>query len=137
LIKYSLSLPNTGVLRVIDDYTFLDISDAYIHELFPLLAPESNLQKPNYFSSQKSMGAHISIIYPEEQVRIERQEHAKTHVFKPTGLWYAILESKTYYVLMIESPTLTSLRRKYQLPDQLSFKGNLFSFHTTIAIRFL
>ncbi|WP_408011819.1 hypothetical protein [Rickettsia bellii] len=45
------------------------------------------------------------------------------------------MENKQYYVLKVSSPSLISLRKKYQLPPQLNFKGYKVSLHITIAIK--
>src|SRR5204863_9356889 len=57
----------------------LNVHDDYIHQVFPLLKNES-VKKPNYFG-QQSIGAHITIIYPEESKTIDRNDLEQEHDF--------------------------------------------------------
>ncbi|WP_410524470.1 hypothetical protein [Rickettsia bellii] len=57
------------------------------------------------------------------------------HSFEIEELAKTQIENKQYYVLKVSSPSLISLRKKYQLPPQLNFKGYKVSLHITIAIK--
>lgn len=129
-----LKLSSTGKLAVSKNNLFyLDVDDEYVHQLFPLLN-NSDIKKPNYFD-QDSAGAHITVIYPEENREIYREDLAQKHHFMVNKLVTAEIGFKTYYMLLIESPSLLDLRRKYALPDWLSFKGYSIGFHITIAVK--
>lgn len=128
-------LSNRGKLAVSDEIVFLDIDDEYIHRLFPLLK-KLNVQKPDYFG-EGLIGAHITVIYPEENVQIDRNEMGKEHHFSIKGVFSADINLKRYYVLMIKAPTLLELRRRYGLGDKLLFKDYLIDFHITIGVELM
>jgi hypothetical protein len=116
-----------------NNLTYLDIDDAYIHKLFPLLQ-NNQIKIPNYFGV-KSSGAHISIIYPEENIQINGDDLNREHEFKVNGAFAAEIGLKKYYVLMVDAPSLLLLRRKYGLSDMLPFKGYSIDFHITIGVQ--
>lgn len=116
-----------------NNLVYLDVDDAYIHQLFPLLK-NHHIKKPNYFG-KKSAGAHITIIYPEENTKINKNDLNEKHDFIIKNIVSAEIGTKTYYALLVESPTLLQLRRKYGLPDILCFKGYSIGFHITIGVR--
>jgi hypothetical protein len=111
---------------------YLDIDDAYIHQLFPLLK-EPQAQKPDYFGDG-SIGAHITVTYPEEGVLIRKEDLGQEYSFKVVGISTAELGLKKYYVLQVESPELLALRRRYGLPDKLQFAKQWVDFHITIGV---
>lgn len=112
--------------------TYLKVDDAWIHELFPCL-PDPLIQKPDYFG-EDAIGAHISIIYPEENKAIRQDDLDQKHQFKIRYPAKATLQKKSYYVLIVEAPSLTKLRKKYGLPERLCFKGYFISFHITLGV---
>lgn len=111
----------------------LNIDDAYIHQLFPLLDDE-RIKKPNYFG-KKAIGAHITIIYPEESKNIHAHDLQQEHSFFVKDVVTAEIAQKIYYILLVDSPSLLQLRRKYNLPDLLCFKGYSVGFHITIGVK--
>ncbi|MCC8370159.1 MAG: hypothetical protein LN566_02145 [Rickettsia endosymbiont of Stiretrus anchorago] len=135
LIKAAKSLKNEGIVLQDKNYAYLKISDDFIHKLYPLIAEHKDLQKPNYFSEQCNIGAHITITYPNEEIVINDQDINVIYSFEIEELAKMQIENKQYYVLKISSPSLISLRKKYQLPPQLSFKGYKVGLHITIATK--
>ncbi len=126
-------LPTKGSTQISNNNLFyLNIDDAYIHKLFPLIK-KAEVKKPDYFG-KKSAGAHITIIYPEESKKIKTEDLANEHHFFIKNMVIAEIGQKKYYALMIESPSLLQLRKKYQLPDLLFFKGYFIGFHVTIGV---
>lgn len=123
--------PRGKLVTTNENYSYLNIDDCYIHQLFPFLQIE-NIQKPDYFGDD-GIGAHISVIYPEENTIIDSEEVDREHFFQIKKLVEAVLGAKTYYILLIESPSLRQIRRKYGLGDQLHFKDYLIGFHITIG----
>ncbi|WP_298626127.1 hypothetical protein [uncultured Legionella sp.] len=111
---------------------YLDIDDAYIHHLFPLLN-NTEIKKPDYFK-EGSVGAHITVAYPEEQSIFDKKDYGKEYHFKVKELVVADINLKKYYVLLVESPMLRQLRTKHGLPEQLNFKQHLIDFHITIGV---
>lgn len=138
LVATALKFKQSGQLAVSPNrLTYLNINDHYIHQLFPLLPNEKNkIVKPDYFG-ENSIGAHISVIYPEENTMVSDEDIGIEHYFKIIGTFTADLNLKRYYVLKIESDSLHHLRKKYNLPEKLLFKEHLVDFHITIGVSFL
>lgn len=112
--------------------TYLDIDDNFIHQIFPLI-PDMLAMKPEYFGDDL-VGAHISVIYPEEDISCYKADLNKEHDFAVTGLFSAVLENKKYYVLKVKAPSLISLRRRHGLSDKLVFKNCLIDLHITVGV---
>jgi hypothetical protein len=133
LMKSISSLPTRGRLAVsTNNLTYLDISDDFIHQVYPLLATDQ-IKMPNYFG-EKAAGAHISVIYPEEHIAITKAQLNKEHGFHINGAFSAELGHKIYYVLRVTSPSLLQIRRFYGLSDLLVFKNQFIDFHITVGV---
>ncbi|KTC78412.1 hypothetical protein [Legionella brunensis] len=135
LLNKARSLPLSGRLTMsTDGLLYLDLSDDYIHTLYPLLKNYfADIVKPDYFG-QKSAGAHISVIYPEENKIINSDELEKQHSFEILQAFAADLVNKRYYVLAVSAPTLVELRNKYGLGPQLNFKSHWIDLHITVGV---
>ncbi|HEX4045091.1 MAG TPA: hypothetical protein VHZ76_05435 [Gammaproteobacteria bacterium] len=134
LLNTASYLPSNGKLAISDNnLIYLDIDDAYIHQLFPLLENQQ-IKKPDYFGG-KSAGAHITVIYPEENKIINDDDFNREHNFIVKDIVTAMIGLKTYYVILVESPSLLKLRRRYDLSDKLCFKGYSIGFHITIGVK--
>ncbi|MGQ3889025.1 hypothetical protein ACQUW5_08340 [Legionella sp. CNM-1927-20] len=132
LIKAAAKLPLQGTLAIsTNKLIYLSIDDDYIYRLYPLLNLPL-ITEPNYFNPE-GIGAHISVVYPEEYELLDIKELGCCYHFNIQQLVSAQFEHKTYYVLLVESPHLLQLRRQYKLSDYLNFKGYKISFHITIA----
>lgn len=126
-------LPHKGKLLISEDnLTYLDIDDNFVHQLFPLIK-NPQVKKPNYFGG-KLAGAHVSIIYADENVCVNEKEVGIEHSFTIKEFVAAEIGPKTYYVLLVKSPSLLALRCKYHLPDMLNFKGYSIDFHITVGV---
>lgn len=86
LLKYAKKkLPLQGTLKQDNtgSYYYLKIHDDFIFKLFPLIK-EPGLSIPDYFLPRYDIGAHISVIYPEEmlleKINIDELE-------QPFSLW--------------------------------------------------
>lgn len=135
ILKTARQFQQIGNLAVsVNNLIYLDITDEYIHQLYPLL-DNKNITKPNYFGTG-SVGAHISVIYPEEKNVFLSEELGKQHHFSIKDMLAVKIELKTYYAISVESNTLLQLRRKYNLPDLLNFKGHSIDFHITIGVSY-
>lgn len=133
IIKTAGYLSSQGNTELTENNLFcLKIEDNFIHQLFPLIQ-DNHVKKPNYFG-ERSIGAHITIIYPEENKKIDKNDIKKEHSFFVKDFVTAEIGEKIYYVLLIDSPSLLKLRKKYHLPDLLSFKGYSIPFHITIGV---
>lgn len=132
LLQTAQRLNNIGNIVVTsNNLTCLKVDDAYIHRLFPLL-PMPGITKPDYFSAN-GIGAHISIIYPEEKVALAAQQIGSQHSFAVTGIFTTVIHQKRYYALKVMAPTLIAMRESYQLSKELNFKNYWISLHITIA----
>lgn len=135
LMHKAVQLEPVGFMaRSAENLTYLDIDDDYIHALFPLLT-DKQARVPDYFS-ENLIGAHISVIYPEENTIIMPNDLEKAHRFSIKGVYTAELELelKMYYFLLIESPSLVALRKKYGLASRPCFKSHLVEFHITVGV---
>lgn len=134
LVETAQTLSPIGLLATsATHWTYLNIDDAYIHQLHPLLetCPEK-IDKPEYFGEDLA-GAHITVIYPEEQKFVANEDLGIIHQFTVKDAFYADLDLKRYYVLTVESPSLIALRNKYGLGELLSFKDYPVHLHITIG----
>jgi hypothetical protein len=128
-----LNLPFAGKFMVSsNNLAYLDVDDEFIHQLFPLLG-NKKIIKPNYFGVG-SVGAHITVAYPEEGIRFDKGDLNREHNFQAKDVVAAEIGSKIYYVLLVESPSLLKLRRQYNLSDMLCFKGYSIGFHITVGV---
>jgi hypothetical protein len=133
LMEHVDNLPKIGKIA----YTqrrllYLDVSDEYIYRLFPLIQ-DKNATIPDYFAGD-GIGAHISVIYPEESQALYKEEIGKEYQFTITGAARTIINHKHYFLVTASSPGLLAIRHKYHLSDQLSLKGFLIDFHITIGV---
>lgn len=122
------NLPQEGVLKVgRDGYIYLKVDDDYIHRLYPLLQLR-NFREPPFFRNAKSPGAHISVIYKNENVIPD--EAGKTFHFTLNKIVIVNPSREvSYVILQVDSQELESLREKYGLPPKLH--GH--KFHITLA----
>lgn len=138
LIELASKLAQIGRIEVSqDNLSYLNIDDNFIHYLQPLLDDDTT-QKPDYFDhSTNFIGAHISVIYPEEGIIIEPQDLNSIHRFTVTGLFRAECGQKIYYALRVISPSLLRLRHKYGLQDKLLLQNNLLDLHITVGVKLI
>lgn len=132
------SLPMYGRLaETVEGLIYLDIDDGFIHNIYPLLQ-HTTAQKPPYFDAEhRGVGAHISVFYPEEQNTLHPDDWGKRHEFKIQKLAYVELNDTKYYALLVNAPSLVTLRLKYGFPKKLIFKDHLIDFHITVATQIL
>lgn len=129
------NLPTVGKLAIAGEIVYLDIDDEFIHQGYPMLKKPS-IEKPNYFGDD-AIGAHITVIYPEENQQIDQVYLGEQHLFSIRGVFSADINLKRYYVLMVKAPTLLQLRRKYGLGEKLLFKDYLIDLHITIGVELI
>lgn len=135
LLNKAMQLESTGIVAISQNQlAYLKINDEWIHELFPFLQNDQ-ISKPDYFGNE-SIGAHISIIYPEENTAINPKELDQQHHFKIKSIIKATLELKKYYAIMVEASSLARLRKAYGLSENLYFKGYPIHFHITVGVEF-
>ncbi|WP_045107498.1 hypothetical protein [Legionella hackeliae] len=137
LIDAASNLPSIGYLKQSNDgLVYLDLANGYIHNLYPFLKNySSTIVKPDYFG-QKTAGAHISVIYPEENTKVDQQELGSSHYFELLHTFAGDIGNKRYYVLTVHAPTLIALRQRYGLGSQLKFKEHWIDLHITLGVSF-
>ena len=134
IITASSHLAQNGKLVISDNnLVYLDIDNEYIHQLFHLLQNQQ-IKKPDYFAYEKPVGAHITVIYPEENRKIYKEELDQEHVFTIKDIVTVEIDTKTYYAILVDSSSLLQLRRRHALSDMLCFKGYSIDFHITIGV---
>lgn len=105
ILSAAQSIATIGYLKQSSQQlVYLDIDNVYIYKLFSLL-PDKDALIPDYFRDE-AIGAHISVIYPEEGKCIDVKELNKKHRFTITGYFEATLNQTKYYVLGVESSSL-------------------------------
>ncbi|MBA3661530.1 MAG: hypothetical protein H0W64_07370 [Gammaproteobacteria bacterium] len=135
LLAAAKKLPATGTLaKTHNGLIYLNINDDFVHTLFPLITKtEEPISKPDYFG-KGLIGAHISVIYPDELKLHHLVELNHTFSFQVCELFKAPLGTKNYYALRVNSKPLTTFRNKYDLPNWLLFKAKWVPFHITLAV---
>lgn len=133
LLSVAKKIPPVGYIQATEDnLIYLDVDDAFVHSLFPLLHHKA-ARKPNYFE-ENLIGAHISVIYPEEARLLRAEDSGQEHRFSLLDVYSAELDDRLYFVLMIESPSLVAFRQRYGLEDQPTFKQHRIKLHITIGV---
>jgi len=139
------TLNRTGTLAFCEatNYCYLKILDAYIFDAFSLLENKPlnmPIKMPDYFTANNPIGAHISLVYPEENnaSRVRDYIQSKPVVlnaisFKVNVLLSVNVFNKTQFVIVVTSPQLDAIRKKFDLPEKLNYHGLLVPFHITIA----
>lgn len=137
LLEKSLQLKQKDRLAISQDgLLYLDITDDFIHDLFPLLENKyQEIVKPDYFTGN-SIGAHISVVYPDEKY-LTSPILTEEHHFQVIDAVSTIINLKRYYVLIVNAASLSELRKKYSLSDQPKFKGYVINFHITLGVETL
>lgn len=124
-------LPKSGILmQKSDGYAYVKVDDRYIHELFPRLHVDGAYKKPPYFRREDSPGAHISVVYENEHVKLKEEGQRFNFTLRGIKL-VPVNPSTSYIVLEVASPELEKLRESYGLFPKL----NHHEFHITLAKR--
>lgn len=130
LIEAAKLLPSHGNIKLSPGkLLYLDIDDRFIHDLHPLI-DQQNVKKPDYFSM--GIGAHISIIYPNEENQLSFIEN-QSFEFKIGHFFKARTYFSTYFVLTVFSPELIKIRYAHDLEKRLNLNGFIVPMHITIG----
>lgn len=135
LMNAAKNLKKHGILLQDDNFAYLKIDNSFIHNLFPLIPDSETWQKLDYVCEKDATGAHITLTYPDDEVIVKDCDINILHSFEITELIKTRVDVREYYVLMISSPSLSFLRKKYNLPQILNFKGYNIGLHITLATR--
>jgi len=137
VIEQVFQLEHKGVLKQKDNgYLYLEVSKDFIAKVLPLIDAPGKIVPPRHYTSKKGIGAHISVMYENEQIDNEIWEIAELGQEYP----FSVLELRTVklnkdnkmkklWLIAVEAPELEQLREKYGLSSLL--KGH--NFHITIG----
>lgn len=124
----------TGVLESSGKLVYVKVDDAYIHKLVAIIE-EEGFVKPPYFGRSDLVGAHISVMYPDEVLKYGVggiEECGKVISFTPKECIVVhppTINDAEFYLLVVEAPELEQIRLKYGLPKQK------YDFHITIGVK--
>jgi hypothetical protein len=126
-LQQAIVLDNCGTLKQKDNgYVYLDVNDAFISEILPLIETEGRLVPPRYFTSRKGIGAHISVMYENERIAHDIWQIAELgnkYSFNVQEIRSVKIctkgKMKKLWLLALEAPTLERLRENYGLPNKL------------------
>lgn len=137
VLEQAVKIEHKGVLKQKDNgYLYVEVSNDFISDLLPLISAPGTIVPPRHYTSKKGIGAHISVMYENEQIENEIWE------IKELGQEYtfAVMELRTVklskdnkmkklWLLAVDAPELEQLRMSYGLSPKL--KGH--DFHITIG----
>lgn len=137
VIEKAIQIEQRGILKQKENgYLYLEVSRDFIAETLPLIDAPGKITPPRHYTSKKGIGAHISVMYENEQIINEIWE------IKEIGqeFTFTVLELRTIkltnnnkvkklWLLAVEAPQLEKLRTSYGLTPLL--KGH--DFHITIG----
>lgn len=117
-------------------YLYVEVSKDYIAEILPLIQAGGKIVPPRHYTSKKGIGAHISVMYENEQIENEIweiKELGQEYTFSVMQLRTVKLTNngklRKLWLLAVQAPELENLREKYGLASFL--KGH--DFHITIG----
>lgn len=125
MLSYAKSrLQNRGIIEQNPNgLAYLKVPDNYIKELY------QQIHIPGY---ELAPSAKVSIFNEIEAQDIAAlQELGQTIQFKPLGFYTLVVDDQEFFMLAIEAPQLSQIRKKYGLSEQLENQA----FNITIGVR--
>lgn len=137
VIEAVVQIQQKGILKQKDNgYLYLDVSNDFIGHALPLIDALGRLEPPRHYVSKKGIGAHISVMYENEQILNEIWE------IKELGqeFTFTVMELRTVkinnnnkmkklWLLAVHAPELEKLRESYGLSSKLKNHD----FHITVG----
>ena len=137
VIEKIIQLEQKGILKQKDNgYLYVDVSNDYVAQALALIEAQGKIVPPSHYKSKKGIGAHISVIYENEQIENEIWE------IKELGqeFTFTIMEIRTVklnkdgrlkklWLIAVSAPELEKLRESYGLASKLKNHD----FHITIG----
>lgn len=126
-----------GILKQKDNgYLYVEVARDFIAEALPLIDAQGKLVPPRHYTSKKGIGAHISVMYENEQILNEiweikelGQEFNFTVMELRTVKLNKDNKMKKLWLLAVAAPELEKLRESYGLSPKLKDHD----FHITIG----
>lgn len=125
-------LLSKGILKEREGFVYVDLDDAYIYDLFPLIE-EEGFEIPPYFGEEDLVGAHITVVDQVEAAFLKGKK------FKECGreIDFTLKECQIVsppsfekaYLITVEAPYLDKIREKY------GFFHKKWDFHVTIGVK--
>lgn len=137
VVEKVMQFEQKGILKQKDNgYLYIEVSNDFIAEALPLIDAQGRIVPPRHYTSKKGIGAHISVMYENEQILNEIweiEELGQEFTFTVMELRTIKLNKdnkvKKLWLLAVVAPELEKLRESYGLPSKL--KGH--DFHITIG----
>lgn len=137
VIEQVIQLEAKGVLKQKPNgYLYVEVSKDFIAQVLPLIDAKGKIVPPRHYTSKKGIGAHISVMYENEQIENEIweiKELGKEYTFSVMELRTVKLTNnnklRKLWLLAVSAPELETLRESYGLASKL--KGH--DFHITIG----
>lgn len=137
VIERVIQIPQRGILKQKDNgYLYVEVSKDFIAEALPLIDAPGKIVPPRHYTSKKGIGAHISVMYENEQILNEIweiKELGKEFTFSVMELRTIKLNKdnkiKKLWLLAVAAPELEKLRESYGLSSRLKDHD----FHITIG----
>jgi hypothetical protein len=137
VIETVVQFEQKGILKQKDNgYLYVEVSRDFIAEALPLIEAQGKIVPPRHYTSKKGIGAHISVMYENEQILNEIWE------IKELGqeFTFTVMELRTVklnknnkmqklWLLAVDAPELEKLRESYGLSSKLKNHD----FHITIG----
>lgn len=137
VIEEAIKLQQRGILKQKDNgYLYLEVSKDFIAKTLPLIEAPGKIIPPHHYTSRKGIGAHISVMYENEQILNEIWEIAELgqeFEFTVSELRTVKINSrnkmKKLWLISVEAPQLVRLRQAYGLPQFIKDHD----FHITLG----
>jgi hypothetical protein len=136
-LQQAVTIEQKGILKQKDNgYLYVDVSNDFIGQILPLIDAPGKIAPPRHYTSKKGIGAHISVMYEDEQIDNEIWEISELG----QEYTFAVMEIRTVklnrdnkmkklWLLAVDAPELEQLRMNYGLSPRL--KGH--NFHITLG----
>lgn len=132
-------LSQEGVLEEVEGFVYVNVSDDYIHALYPFIEGEGFDIPPFFEDSPPTslplfgttlIGAHITAITPEEWETVSNFNDRGAKI--PFTIKECQIVSSTpkeiFFIITVDCPKLKQVRKKYGLSSELPYP-----FHITIG----
>ncbi len=137
VIEKVIQFEQKGILKQKDNgYLYIEVAKDFIAETLPLIAVQGKIVPPRHYTSKKGIGAHISVMYENEQVLNEiweikelGQEFTFTVMEVRTVKLNKDNKIKKLWLIAVAAPELEKLRESYGLSSKLKNHD----FHITIG----
>lgn len=137
VIDKIIQFEQKGILKQKDNgYLYVEVSKDFIAEALPLINAQGKIVPPRHYTSKKGIGAHISVMYENEQILNEIweiKELGQEFTFTVMELRTVKLNKdnkvKKLWLVAVSAPELEKLRESYGLPSRLKNHD----FHITIG----